>query len=58
LYVFAGLLMLTGFLSLYHAFRKQSAKEKMIKAMLPSPPRNYGNRLLFLECLNKKVLLS
>jgi len=48
LYVFAGLLMLAGLLSLYYAFRKQSAKEKMIKAMLPSPPRNYGNPFLWM----------
>jgi hypothetical protein len=38
LYVFAILLMLAGLLSLYYSFRKPTAKEKMIKAMMPPPP--------------------
>lgn len=48
LYVFAGLLMLAGLFFLYYAFRKQSAKEKMIKAILPPPPRNYRNPFLWM----------
>jgi hypothetical protein len=44
----SALLMLAGFLSLFTAFRKQTAKEKMIKALHPPPPRNYGNPFLWM----------
>lgn len=47
LYVFAALLMLAGLLSLYYSFRKPTAQEKMIKAMTPPLPRNYGNPFLW-----------
>jgi len=43
MYVIATLLMLAGLLSLYYSYRKPTAKEKMTKAMMPPPPRNYGN---------------
>jgi uncharacterized membrane protein HdeD (DUF308 family) len=46
LYVTATLLMLAGLLSLYYSFRKPTAKEKMIKAMMPPRPKNYGNPFL------------
>lgn len=60
LYVFAGLLMFVGLLSLYYTFRKQTAKEKMIKAFLPRTPKNYGNAFLWmfgLLCIALATLL-
>jgi hypothetical protein len=47
-YGLASLLVLIGLLSLYAAFRKQTAKERMIKALTPPPPRNYGNPFLWM----------
>jgi hypothetical protein len=47
-YGFSALLMLAGLLCLFAAFRKQTAKEKMVKALQPPPPRSYGNPFLWM----------
>lgn len=47
-YGFSALLMLAGLLCLVAAFRKQTAKEKMIKALQPPLPKNYGNPFLWM----------
>jgi len=59
-YGFSALLMIVGLFCLFAAFRKQTAKEKMIKALQPPPPKNYGNPFLWmfgLFCIVLSTLL-
>jgi len=60
LYGSAALSMLVGLLCLYTAFWKKTAKERMIKALQPPPPRNYGSSFLLLFgilCVISAILL-
>lgn len=60
LYLYAALLTLVGLLCLFVAFRKMTAKEKMIKALERPAVKNYGNPFLWmfgLFCIILAILL-
>ena len=59
-YLTAAFLMISGLLCLYHAFRKRTEKEKIIKAFSRPLPKNYGTPFLWLFgifCLILALLL-
>jgi len=46
LYIASATLIFAGLLCLRQSLHELSSKEKMIKATLPSPPKNYGKTFL------------
>ena len=58
IYGFSASLIVAGLLCLFAAFRKQTEKEKMIKALQPPQPRNYGNPFLWMFGLLLLVLAT